>query len=181
MRYLLPFVLVAAFGLACGTDAQPTVAQTPTTDALKKVPSSTATPTDLASPELAPFRQFVEAVNRADTAAALALLTEDVVWERGGQCPPAACKGKRLAERELTRDVGAHHLITPLTVDQVDNVPRVRVELRTDGTRRGGAERIIQFFSLELRDGKIAAVRVAFDTTDPATAAFVASQAGTQR
>lgn len=109
MRYLLPFVLVAAFGLACGTDAQPTVAQTPTTDALKKVPSSTATPTDLASPELAPFRQFVEAVNRADTAAALALLTEDVVWERGGQCPPAACKGKQLAERELTRDVGAHH------------------------------------------------------------------------
>ena len=179
MKRLLSFALVAAFGLGCGTDA-PLATQAPTlAPTVTRTP--TATPSSLTSAELAPFPQFVEAVNRGDVPAALSNLTENVARERGGQCPLGTCRGKQAAEREVTRDVGAHHAITPLTADRVDNMPRVRLELRTDGTGRGGTERIIQFFSLELRAGKITAVRVAFDTSDPAAAAFVASQAGTQR
>ena len=182
---LLLCLLVVAAG--CGSDTTPatSVPSAPAKQATARVepsPTSTATPAvGLTSPQLAPFRQMTEAVNRGDVAAAMAVFTDDVIWERGGQCPPTFCKGIQTVQRELTRDVGAHHLITLLSADTVGNAPRVRLELRTDGTRRGGVERIIQFFTLELRGEKIAAVRVSFDTDDAVTAAFVASQAGTQR
>ena len=182
---LLLCLLMVAAGCGSDTTTAPSVPSTATRQATARVePSATSVATQavgLTSPQLAPFRQMVEAVNRGDVAAAMAVFTDDVIWERGGQCLPMFCKGIEAVRRELTRDVGAHHQITLLSVDTVGNAPRVRLELRTDGTRRGGVERIVQFFSLELRGEKIAAVRVSFDTDDAVTAAFVASQAGTQR
>lgn len=102
-------------------------------------------------------------------AGALKFFTEDVVWERGRQCPPTICKGIQTVQRELMRDVSAHHQMTPLSGEIVPGGQRIRAETRTDGTRRGGVDRIIQFFSLEMRGERIAAVRASFDVSDAVT------------
>lgn len=124
---------------------------------------------------------MADALNRGDAAAALIVFTDDVVWERGGQCPPGTCAGKQVVQRELTRDVAAHHQLTLLSADTVGTAPTIRLELRNDGTRRANVDRVIQFFAIEIRDDKISSVRVSFDMSDAVTAGFVASQAGTQR
>jgi len=147
-------------------------------------PALTATATaatGLDATDLAPVRQYLDALNRGDVVSALAAFTDDVVWERGGQCPPGACVGKTALQREITRDVMAHHKLTPLSVDTSKGTPEVRLELRNDGTQRGNVERVIQVFAFKLKDAKISAVGVSFDGTDPVTAAFIAAQAGTRR
>lgn len=83
-------------------------------------------------------------------------------------------------QRELTRDVAAHHQLTLLSANTTAS-PIIRLELRTDGTRRANVDRVIQFFAIEVKDDKISSVRVSFDLSDAVTAGFVASQAGAQR
>ena len=157
---------------AIGSCSSPSSTATPTTPAV----ISTRTPSP-SQGTLAPFRQFVEAVNKADVDGALNVFADDVVWERGGQCPAAACVGKQAVQREIARDVANHHVMTIVGADESERKLSMRIELRTDGTRRANVERIIQIFSLEQNGDKIAAVRVGFDTSDPVTAAFVATQA----
>lgn len=136
--------------------------------------------TGLSSPKAAAFREFAEAVNRGDVSSALAVVTDDIIWERGNQCPAGTCIGKQAVQREITRDVMAHHKLTLVSIDTSTANPIIRLETRNDGTRRVNVDRVIQLFRLELRGDKIAAVRVSFDLSDPVTAAFVASQSGTQ-
>ncbi len=174
--------------VACGGESTPaTSTASPTVVApvgrtAETAPSPAATrEPDLSSPQFTAFRQVVDAVNRGDVPGALKHFTDDVVWERGGQCPPTMCKGVQAVQRELTRDVGAHHELRPLTGEMAAGGLQVRAEVRTDGTRRGGVDRIIQIFALEMRGEQISAVRVSFDMADAVTAGFVTSQAGTQQ
>lgn len=179
-------VTVLLFATACGSDtspARPTSTAQPTT---RPTEPAGATPAaaeaaGLASPRLAPFRQMADTLNRGDATAAAGVFTDEAVWERGGQCPPGACIGKQAVQRELTRDVMAHHQLTLLSADTATTSPIVRLELRNDGTRRAGVERVIQLFAIEMKNDKISSLRVSFDMSDAVTARFVASQAGTQR
>lgn len=171
---------------ACGGDpspAQPGPAAQSTVRATEPTASTPAAVEALGldSPRVAPFRRMADALNRGDAAAALTAFSDEAVWERGGQCPPGACIGKQAVQRELTRDVTAHHQLTLLSADTAAAAPTVRLELRNDGTRRANVDRVIQFFALEIRDDRISSVRVSFDMSDAVTARFVASQAGTQR
>jgi hypothetical protein len=134
----------------------------------------------LGSPNIAVFVQFANSINSGDVIAALTVFSDDVVWERGGQCPPGACIGKPAVQREITRDVMAHHKLTLVSAETSTTSPTVRLELRNDGTQRGNVERVIQYFAIEMKSDKISAVRVSFDLSDPVTAGFVASQSGTQ-
>ncbi len=173
------------FANACGSDAsspQPASSPPPTTPAAASTAPAQATTaaTGLDSPRVAAFRRLVDAVNRGDADEALTAVTEDIVWERGGQCPPRACVGKPAVQRELARDVAAHHQLRLLSADTAAS-PIIRLELQTDGTRRANVDRVIQFFAIEVKDDKISSVRVSFDLSDTVTAAFVASQAGAQR
>ena len=183
--------LLASVGLlltACSAGASTSVApaataqRTPSPTASAPVSTAAATEaTGLASPKVAAFRQYADAINRGDVTGALAVFTDDVVWERGGQCPPGACTGKPTVQREITRDVTAHHKLTLVAADTSGANPTIRLELRNDGTQRGNVERVIQFFALELKNDRISAVRVSFDLTDPVTTAFVIANVGTQR
>lgn len=122
------------------------------------------------------FREFVTSLNSGDANGALRVLSDDVSWERGGQCPERACIGKEAAQREIQRDVANHHVLSIISADRAGESWNVKVDLRTDGTRRANVERIVQVFSLEVRGQKIAKVHVTVDTSDPATAAFQAAQ-----
>lgn len=176
-------VILLLMVTACRSESSPASTVQPTARAAES-PVATATVPEapgLASTRVAPFRQMADALNRGDATAAARVFTDEAVWERGGQCPPGACIGKQAVQRELTRDVTAHHQLTLLSADTATTIPIVRLELRNDGTRRAGVERVIQFFAIEMKNDKISSLRVSFDMSDAVTARFVASQAGTQR
>lgn len=132
----------------------------------------------MAPADLTLVRQFVEAVNAGNVSGALAMLDEAVIWERGGQCPPLFCKDKQAAERELTRDVTNHHALVMTGTEPAAAGLKARMELRNDGIRRANVERVIQIWALETKAGKISAVRVTNDASDPVTAAFLATPGG---
>ena len=109
-------------------------------------------------------------MNGGDVDAAGALFTEDATWLRGGRCPPGACAGQAAIRTELEQDVTDHHQIDIIDVQVTGNTLTARVELRTDATREVGIERAIQLFTLEFEGGKISALEVMPDFSDPMTA-----------
>ena len=138
--------------------------------------SHAQTPTPTTGPDLAAiFRQFADAVNQGDVDGALALFTEDATWVRGFRCPPGACVGQAAIRAELEKDVADGHRIDMADIQVSGTTLTARVEVRTDGTRAAGVERIIQVFTLEFREDKISGLRVMPDRTDPETAAFIAA------
>ena len=117
------------------------------------------------------FAEFVDAVNDGDVDAALALFTEDATWTRGGRCPPGSCAGLAAVRTELEKDVEDNHQIAIVDVQTTGSTLTARTELRTDGTREEeGIDRVIQTVTLEFDGGKISAIKVVPDFTDPQTA-----------
>jgi ketosteroid isomerase-like protein len=124
------------------------------------------------------YRQFLEAQNRGDVAAQLALLTDDAVIVAdfaGGLCTPTApCVGKAAIRRELERRVaaGAQSMIPAFQLS--GDTATARIELRNPVTRSAGIERAILVNTIVARGGRIASVRSLLDTADPQTAGAVA-------
>lgn len=189
LAIVLVFVLAVAL-IACGdadgdeasataaapspaaTESTPTAAPTPTA---ASTPAATATPTTATGAATAPddvFREFVEAINAGDRDAAEALLAADATWERGGQCPPGQCMGLERLGQEIERDIANHHEMKIVSAEVSGDTVTARVELRTDMTRAAGVERIIHIFTATVEDGKIVALRVEIDRSDPETAQF---------
>ncbi len=174
------FGLVATF-TACSGDGDGSSAASTTSTRASATGTALQTPTAAATSapaDLAAFRQFVEAVNAGNVAGAMAALDEGVIWVRGGQCPSGRCTGKQAVEGEVMRDVANHHALLIAGTEPATGGLNVRVELRNDGTRRANVDRVIQVWALEMKAGKISVVRVANDTSDPATVAFLAIPGG---
>lgn len=129
-------------------------------------PAANAQETDPA----AIFDEFVDAINGGDVDAALALFTEDATWTRGGRCPPGTCAGTDAIRGELEKDVDDHHRIDVVDVEVSGSTLTARTELRTDGTREEGIERVIQTVTLEFDEDKISSLLIVPDLTDPMTA-----------
>src|SRR6266851_9587162 len=68
------------------------------------------------------YQQFVEARNQGDVARAVALFTDDGLFQ-GGECQP--CTDKQTLQREVERRV-AEHQHTIVTSGQVRDRPRDR-------------------------------------------------------
>ena len=158
---MIALPIAVAVGLLTMIAATTAQAQTPTT----------------AQDLTAIFRQFTDAVNAGDVDVALATFTEDATWVRGGRCPPGGCTGQAAIRGELEKDVADHHRIDIVDTQVSGSTLTARVELRTDGTRAAGVERIIQMFTVEFRGDKMSALRARPDLTDSQTAAFAAPRA----
>ena len=124
-------------------------------------------------------RQSIEAINRRDVDAALALYTDDatlVTDGPGSLCPaPAGCVGKAAIRRELERRV-ASGLQSAIQQTQVTGDTAIaQVEARNPGLQQAGIDRVLFVITIVERGGKIASVRSFLDTTDPGTARLLAA------
>lgn len=177
-------LVTTALLLACTPSYAPSPVSTAATVAAAVLTATAPTATPPAAmppPEgAAVFRAFLDAVNRGDATAARALLAANATWERGGQCPPGRCAGQARLGEEIDRDVANHHRLEIVQLDVSGPTVTARVELRTEGTRTAGVERVIQLFVVTVADAKITALRAENDLDDPQTAAFAGPRGGRQ-
>ena len=128
------------------------------------------------------YRQFLEAVNRRDVDAALALYTDDatiVTDVAGSLCPPpVGCVGKAAIQRELERRAASGVQAAIPQVQVTGDTATARIEIRNPVTQRAGVDRAVLVNTIVERGGKIASVRSFLDTNDPQTASALAALRG---
>lgn len=121
-------------------------------------------------------KAFRDAINRGDVAAALALYADDAFIDNAtggaGPCVGAPCVGKTAIEKHIKHLVDSKVRTTALNEYVSGNVLTVRTEARNDLTRKAGVERVIQWEIIEIRNGKISAVRALRERTDPESARY---------
>ena len=119
--------------------------------------------------------EYIEAADRDDLDAVMALFTDDAVLRALGQrqggslCDDSPCVGKDAIRREHERRRGLHDLRL-VDVQVAGNVVTARVEIRSDRTRASGVERAVHVRVFELRGDKIASLEERVDLGDPQTA-----------
>ncbi len=125
---------------------------------------------------VAVYRRFIDARNRYDLDATLALVTDDIQFVGAGAVCTAAhpCVGKEAFRTDMQGAFAAHVQNTIVGMPQVvGTTVRARLELRADNLPAAGVERIIIEATTEVRDGKIASTRTMPDASDPQTAQFL--------
>jgi ketosteroid isomerase-like protein len=127
---------------------------------------------------VAVFRQVVDARNRGDLDGTMAPFADDAVRMDGSCVPP--CVGAAAIRRTMADNIAEHFQATVLGAQAQGDTVTARAELRSDGFRAGGAERVLCNFTVELRAGQIVRWSSVLDSGDAQTAAFVAWRAAQQ-
>ena len=118
--------------------------------------------------------KLVEAINRGDAAATLALYADDAVFDvPGGLCAAAPCVGKDTIHKELESRVADKFHLTILKTYISGDVVTGRFEFRSDTVKKAGVERIIGWGIFEVKGEKISYLRGGIlDRSDSQTARF---------
>jgi ketosteroid isomerase-like protein len=120
-------------------------------------------------------RRYIEAFDRGDLDAAMALLTDDAVMRvegerRGGHlCDETSCVGKQAIRQEYARR-GERHDLTIADLQVAGSTVTVRLEIRSDRIQTSGVGRAVHVWVFRLRGDQIASVEERLDQTDPQTA-----------
>ncbi|HEV2121521.1 MAG TPA: nuclear transport factor 2 family protein [Chloroflexota bacterium] len=124
------------------------------------------------------LQRFIDARNRGDIAATLALVTDDVRFVGGPQCTPVApCVGPDALRAEVQSYIGSRVQATIMGNPQVsDMTVQARVEASADPFRAAGVDRIVNNVTVVMRDGKVASFTGVPDAGDPQTARWLALQ-----
>src|SRR6185436_4603130 len=112
---LAPLVVLSLALTGCTVEQRPAATAAPASHSPS--PSVAAATASARLDATALFRAFVDALNRGDAAAALALFKADATWERGGQCPAGQCVGLARLAQEVERDVANHHRMDIVALD----------------------------------------------------------------
>jgi hypothetical protein len=127
---------------------------------------------------------YVNAYNSGDAVAAAATFTDNAVWVR----PPASglcsqqtpCLGRAAILSRLQDGVADNQCLTILDTTVIGSAVAASIEVRSDSIRASGIERIRNVWLVQVSQGKLAALYVVNDLTDPQTNQFRAIQVGTQ-
>ena len=111
-------------------------------------------------------------IGRGDVAGALALITDDAVFQIRG-CPPEGCKGKAALKGVFEGVAALHPKYTVTTSTDKDNTATSKVEVENDLAKAAGVQRYVVNTTLELKGDKIAKFQAQFDVTDQQTATVV--------
>ncbi len=117
-------------------------------------------------------RRYVEAVNRGDVTAIVALFTDDATVAHGRVCTPPCVADPAAVRRQYEQDVANGVKLTIVDTHVSGHTVALRVELFVTAMRAAGVERIIGTDTIEVRGDKIASLRFAPDLNDPQTAKF---------
>ena len=100
------------------------------------------------------FRQAIDARNRGDIAAMMALFTDDAVRDDNSCQPP--CVGLDAVRRSFQKNIDEHFKANVTSVEGADDTVTARAEISNDALRAQGVEKRMTSYTIKLRDGKIA-------------------------
>lgn len=159
-------VLVASLAVSCGDDEENGAEPTATT---KEAPTS-AEAIRLAKV----YEQGLDALNRGDVDGVMAGYADDAVFAII-ECVGGPCVGREAIRNVFEFYVAEHLNITTRDLEVSGNTLTTTFEIRSDGVRAAGLERILGGFKVEVRDGRISEIRgLPPDFGDPDTAAWYA-------
>ena len=106
------------------------------------------------SDSVAVFRQAIDARNRGDITAMMALFTEDAVREDGSCQPP--CVGLAAVRRSFQKNIDEHFQANVTSAQGEGDTVTASAEIISDAFRARGIEKRTTSYTIQLRGGKIA-------------------------
>jgi len=103
---------------------------------------------------VAVFRQAIDARNRGDIVAMMALFTEDAVREDGSCQPP--CVGLAAVRRSFQKNIDEHFQANVTSAQGAGDTVTAQAEISSDAFRARGIEKRMTSYTVQLRGGKIA-------------------------
>jgi ketosteroid isomerase-like protein len=103
---------------------------------------------------VAVFRQAIDARNRGDIVAMMALFTDDAVREDGSCQPP--CVGFAAVTKSFQKNIDEHFKANVTSAQATGDTVTARAEITSDAFRAQGVEKRMTSYTVQLRDGKIA-------------------------
>jgi ketosteroid isomerase-like protein len=105
------------------------------------------------SDSVAIFRQAIDARNRGDIAAMMALFADDAVREDGSCQPP--CVGLTAVRASFQKNIDEHFQSKVTSAEGSGDTVTARAEISSDAFRARGIEKRMTSYTVKLRDGKI--------------------------
>ena len=105
------------------------------------------------SDPVAIFRQAIDARNRGDIVAMMALFTDDAVREDGACQPP--CVGLAAVRASFQKNIDEHFQAKVTSAEGSGDIVTARAEISSDAFRARGIEKRMSSYTVKLRDGKI--------------------------
>jgi hypothetical protein len=134
------------------------------------------------------YLRQLRSIGRGNGADAVSLFADDATYwfsDGVGGCSAAPCVGRAAITPEIERQIALHTRFAPLGGDVVGNVGGSTVtglwDIRSDRVTAAGSERVLGTITAEVRNDRIASLRINLVRDDPQTQRFIAwlaSQAG---
>jgi len=105
------------------------------------------------SDPVAIFRQAIDARNRGDIAAMMALFADDAVREDGSCQPP--CIGLAAVRASFQKNIDEHFQSEVISAEGSGDTVTARAEISSDAFRARGIEKRMTSYTVKLRNGKI--------------------------
>src|SRR5689334_9499230 len=99
------------------------------------------------------FNQAIDARNRGDIVAMMALFTDDAVREDGSCQPP--CVGLAAVRASFQKNIDEHFQAKVTSAEGSGDTVTARAEISSDAFRAQGVEKRMTSYSVKLKDGKI--------------------------
>jgi ketosteroid isomerase-like protein len=100
------------------------------------------------------FRQAIDARNRGDIVAMMALFTDDAVREDGSCQPP--CVGLSAVKASFQKNIDEHFQAKLTSAEGSGQTVTARAEISSDAFRARGIEKRMSSYTVTFRNGKIA-------------------------
>ena len=105
------------------------------------------------SDPVAIFREAIDARNRGDIVAMMALFADDAVREDGSCQPP--CVGLAPVRASFQKNIDEHFQAKLTSAEGAGDTVTARAEISSDAFRASGIEKRMTSYTVKLRDGKI--------------------------
>lgn len=99
------------------------------------------------------FRQAIDARNKGDIVALMALFTDDAVREDGSCQPP--CVGLAAVRASFQKNIDEHFKAKVTSAQGSGDTIIARAEISSDAFRARGIEKRMTSYTVKLRNGKI--------------------------
>jgi ketosteroid isomerase-like protein len=103
---------------------------------------------------VAVFRQAIDARNRGDIVAMMALFTDDAVRDDNACQPP--CVGLAAVRRSFQKNIDEHFQANVTSAEGAGDTVTARAEISNDALRAHGIKKRMTSYTIKLRGGKIA-------------------------